>query len=230
MTDLSSDPSLTRRATIFAALGDPHRLAIVDALRLSDRAPGELATALGIGSNLLAHHLSVLEAAGLIQRVTSHGDGRRRYVQLSDAALSELLPPQRVLARQVLFVCRHNAARSKLATALWRRKSTVPADSAGSEPAARVHPEALRVAERHGLELGDDRPRGYAEVVVPPDLVISVCDVAGEAGPPFPNAAALHWSVADPAEDGSPAAFEAAFRSLAARIDLVAPFVVAPGA
>ena len=52
------------RAAIHAALGDAHRLAIVEALRLSDRAPSELGVALGVPSNLLAHHVDVLEGAG----------------------------------------------------------------------------------------------------------------------------------------------------------------------
>ena len=43
-----------------AALGDSHRLAIVDDLIVSDRSPRELSARLGIASNLLAHHLEVL--------------------------------------------------------------------------------------------------------------------------------------------------------------------------
>ena len=43
-------------------------------------------------SNLLAHHLDVLEAAGLIERSRSSGDGRRRYVHLIHARLEHLGP------------------------------------------------------------------------------------------------------------------------------------------
>src|ERR1700730_7317217 len=56
----SMSTDLLWRAQLHAALGDPHRLAIVDELALSDRAPSELAAMLGIDSNLLAHHLGVL--------------------------------------------------------------------------------------------------------------------------------------------------------------------------
>ena len=63
-------------------LGEPSRLAIVDHLTGSDRSPQELQDAVGVPSNLLAHHLDVLEAAGLIERSRSSGDGRRRYVHL----------------------------------------------------------------------------------------------------------------------------------------------------
>ena len=71
-----------RRAAVHAALGEPVRLAIVDRLGPGDASPGELAEAVGLGSNLLAHHLKVLEEAGVIRRVRSEGDRRRSYVQL----------------------------------------------------------------------------------------------------------------------------------------------------
>ena len=65
------------RAARHAALGDPVRLAIVDELAASDRAPVELRRRLGLESNLLAHHLDVLEGVGLITRSRSSGGGRR---------------------------------------------------------------------------------------------------------------------------------------------------------
>ena len=41
---------LEARAAIHAALGEPHRLAICDALALTDRSPSELGAVLGIPS------------------------------------------------------------------------------------------------------------------------------------------------------------------------------------
>lgn len=55
---------------------------MVDKLLAGDASPGDLAEALGLGTNLLAHHLHVLEDAGVIRRVRSEGDRRRTYVQL----------------------------------------------------------------------------------------------------------------------------------------------------
>src|ERR687891_1177348 len=81
-----------RRAAIHAALGEPARLAIVEALRLSDQSPSSLPEWLGIDSNLLAHHLDVLEGVGLIERIPSSGDRRRRYVRLTDHTLENLFP------------------------------------------------------------------------------------------------------------------------------------------
>ncbi|MGZ5354378.1 MAG: ArsR/SmtB family transcription factor, partial [Actinomycetota bacterium] len=59
-------PALVHRAAVHAALADPSRLRIVDELAMSDRSPSELGAALGIGSNLLAHHVRVLEETGLV--------------------------------------------------------------------------------------------------------------------------------------------------------------------
>ncbi|MFZ9817260.1 MAG: ArsR/SmtB family transcription factor, partial [Ilumatobacteraceae bacterium] len=74
--------SLQRRANVFAALGDPRRLEIAEELSRSDRTPGELIEKFELSSALLAHHLDVLEHAGLIERTNSHADGRKRLVRL----------------------------------------------------------------------------------------------------------------------------------------------------
>lgn len=216
----SDVPSLERRAAMYRALGDVHRLAIVDALRLSDRTPGELGALTATASNLLAHHLDVLEAAEMITRAPSQGDGRRRYVRLRREALRELVrPAARIVADDVLFVCTQNAARSQLAAGLWQRRTGRTARSAGRQPADAVHPLAREVARAHGIEL-PSVPRSYDAIDPPPDLVVSVCDRAHEAGVPF-DVATLHWSVPDPATGDRPA-FEAAFAELADRVDVLA--------
>ena len=83
------DPSTVQRASRHAALGDPIRLAIADELAISDRAPMELQAMFGLPSNLLSHHLDVLENVGLISRHRSSGDGRRRYVRLETDSPAE---------------------------------------------------------------------------------------------------------------------------------------------
>ena len=55
---------LERRADIHAALADPARLQIVDTLSLGDASPSELQELLAMPSNLVAHHLKVLEGVG----------------------------------------------------------------------------------------------------------------------------------------------------------------------
>ncbi len=99
-----------RRSRVHAALADPTRLAIVDELSLSDRAPSELMAQLGLAGNLLAHHLDVLEHVGLVVRFESSGDRRRRYVRLEREPLLTLGLPGVSVPLRVLFVCTHNSA------------------------------------------------------------------------------------------------------------------------
>jgi protein-tyrosine-phosphatase len=208
------DADLARRAAQHAALGDPTRLTIVDELVRSDRSPSELRLRLGIESNLLAHHLDVLEDAELIVRNRSSGDGRRRYVHLRPKVTDGLRIGGAGPASDALFVCTRNSARSQLAAALWRAMTGQPASSAGTDPAESIHPGAVDAAARAGLDLDDARPRALA----PADthtLVITVCDRAHEhAG----MEAWLHWSIPDPVADGAAVAFDAVVDELRARI------------
>lgn len=204
------------RAERHAALGDPVRLAIVDDLSMSDRSPLELRQRFDIESNLLAHHLDVLEHAGLIERSRSSGDGRRRYVHLRPGSLDGLVLGARVRRGRALFVCTANSARSQLAAALWTQATGAPAGSAGTHPAEQVHPEAVAAAERAGLDLSGAEPKALADLGELPPLVITVCDKAHEeidAGAHW-----LHWSVPDPVTAGTPGAFDTARDELRARI------------
>ncbi|WP_306231653.1 helix-turn-helix domain-containing protein [Agrococcus beijingensis] len=209
---------LGARAAKHAALADRARLRLVDLLTLGDLAPSEIADSLGMPSNLVAHHLSVLERAGLVTRTRSEADRRRSYVRLAPAGLAGLAPSPTAAARRVVFVCTANSARSQLAVELWARRSDIPATSAGTRPAAEVAPGAVAVAARRGLDLQGAVPRGLDGVVEPTDLVITVCDAAHESF----EGAALHWSVPDPVRVGTDAAFDAAFDDLERRIDELA--------
>ena len=118
--------------------------------------------------------------------------------------------------RRVLFVCSANSARSQLAAATWNSLSAVPARSAGTHPAARVHPRAVTVATRHGLDLTHARPAALDDRLDPDDLVVAVCDNAHEElDPDLPR---LHWSIPDPAPHDTDAAFETAFTDLNSRV------------
>jgi protein-tyrosine-phosphatase/DNA-binding HxlR family transcriptional regulator len=219
--------SLRARARVHAALGEPARLAIVDALALGDASPGEIGHDLGMPTNLVAHHVKVLQEAGLVVRTRSEGDRRRTYLRLRPQVLASLTPPPLRDADRVVFVCTHNSARSQLAAALWRDRVGGPVTSAGTKPAACVHPRAVKIAHRHGLALDPTRTAQVAEVVHDGDLVIAVCDNAHEelTGEGRPR---LHWSVPDPVRIDTDAAFEAAYADLAGRIDRLAPVVRRP--
>jgi ArsR family transcriptional regulator, arsenate/arsenite/antimonite-responsive transcriptional repressor / arsenate reductase (thioredoxin) len=211
--------TLHQRARIHAALGDPARLAIVDALSLGDASPGEIARDLGLPTNLVAHHVNVLTAAGLAARARSEGDRRRTYLRLVPDALVQFGPVHLPTAARVVFVCTHNSARSQLAAALWRHRTGQPVASAGTRPAHRVHPRAVRTARRHGLTLDPTGTAHLADVVRDDDLLIAVCDNAHEEM----SRPRLHWSVPDPVRIDTDAAFEAAYADLAGRIDRLVP-------
>lgn len=208
---------LDRRAKAFAALGDVNRLAVVEALTLGDAAPSELSRLLGIPGNLLAHHLDVLQQAGLVQRRRSSHDGRRTYVRVVPDGLPTIMRRGTAPPSRVVFVCTRNSARSVFAEALWDRVSTIPVASAGTDPARTFHPRTQRVAERRGLSLRRSRPMHVRDVVRPDDLVISVCDQVFEEMPTRPT---LHWSVKDPADTDD--AFAEAFDDLADRVSALA--------
>ena len=208
------------RARLHAALADPARLRIVDVLSLGDASPSELAEILTAPSNLVAHHLGVLERQGIVSRKKSEADRRRNYVQLVPGALDHITPrDQRAVAR-VVFVCTRNSARSHLAAALWRRASAVPATSAGTHPAEAIHPVALEVARRHRLDLPRVAPRHVRDVLGAGDLVISVCDRAHEE---LTTPIDIHWSVPDPVATGDAAAFDEALADLTRRVTTLAP-------
>jgi protein-tyrosine-phosphatase/DNA-binding transcriptional ArsR family regulator len=206
----------------------------VDLLGPGDASPGELAEAVGLGSNLLAHHLKVLEEAGVIRRVRSEGDRRRSYVQLclddpivwaaAQAGLSDRLPAAAV--PRVVFVCTANSARSQLAAAKWNAISPVPAASAGTHPAVRVHPRAAATGRRHGLRFGRVKPVGIEQVVRDGDLVVAVCDNVHEELDPAQTR--LHWSIPDPVRLDTDEAFETAYTDITRRVERLAATVTAP--
>lgn len=205
-----------RRAAVHAALGDPHRLAIVDDLIVSDRSPRELSERLDLASNLLAHHLDVLHRAGIVTRTVSAGDRRRRYVQLDRTAPVINTLVAEVPSRPVMFLCTHNSARSQLAAALWRARTGLPATSAGTDPAPRVHRRAVGAATRIGIDLSTAEPRPIDRI--PDDAhVITVCDNVHEELTPTPEW--WHWSIADPVPSDDDAAFEAVIVDITSRIN-----------
>ncbi|MET0672318.1 MAG: ArsR family transcriptional regulator [Microbacterium pygmaeum] len=210
MTDLDF------RVAVFAALADRTRLRIVDLLTLGDLASSEISRDLGLGTNLVAHHLHVLETAAIITRSPSEFDKRRNYISLRPEVFDTLAPRAIPQPSRVLFVCTANSARSQLAEAIWQDSSTVPSASAGIRPADSINPGALSAARRHGLRIDEGRqPRRFEDAREDGDLVITVCDAAHEQ---LLGRDDLHWSIPDPAPAGTSRAFDDAFDQISHRI------------
>lgn len=220
--------NLKQRAIAHAALGDLRRLRIVDHLASSDMTVAELAELAGIGTNLLAHHLDILEGASIIRRSVSEGDRRRKYVSLVWDSLPATPPPSAQRVGSIAFVCTHNSARSQFAAALWEKSTGGKALSAGSHPADRVHPLAIEAAAGLDIDLSRALPGGYETLEAGSDLVVSVCDRARETGLP-PAANTVHWSVPDPVRAGNLQAFHDAFIEIASRVERLRNVSELPG-
>ncbi|MEP0774783.1 MAG: arsenate reductase ArsC [Acidobacteriota bacterium] len=109
------------------------------------------------------------------------------------------------MARQrVLILCTGNSCRSQMAegwinTLLGERWE---ARSAGTRPAAGVHPLAVRVMAEAGVDISGGVPEHVDRYLEQPwDLVVTVCDSARESCPVFPRPVkTTHISFPDPAE------------------------------
>jgi protein-tyrosine-phosphatase len=222
--NIERSDELERRAAKHAALSDPARLRIIDLLTVGELAPSEIRDSLDMRSNLITHHLNVLESVGMLTRHRSEADKRRSYVRLTENALEGLVPGAVGSARRVLFVCTANSARSQLAVALWNRVSSIPAASAGTHPAEQIASGAIATAARHALTLPGVRPQALADVLAAGDFVVTVCDNAHEE---LGLREGAHWSVPDPVPIGTDVAFDAALDDLQHRIDDLAPRLVA---
>ncbi len=138
------------------------------------------------------------------------------------------MPTDRPL--RLLFVCTGNSARSQIAQAVLNRKARgrFVAESAGSHPAAEVHPLAIATLEAHMMPFTGHPPQGIDAVIGQPwDFIITVCDRAKESCPVFPGQPVLaHWGIPDPAEAfGSEAerrkVFDDTLLLISRRIDLL---------
>jgi arsenate reductase len=134
----------------------------------------------------------------------------------------------------VLFLCTGNSARSIMAEAIMNHKGrpNFTAYSAGSYPAGRVNPHALKMIETARLPTAGLRSKPWDEFAKPgaPELhfVFTVCDnAAKEVCPIWPGQPmTAHWGVPDPAlvvgsEEQIERAFRDAFIILERRISLL---------
>lgn len=101
---------------------------------------------------------------------------------------------------RVLFVCVQNAGRSQMAEALFRLAAGArhEARSAGSRPAAAVHPEVVDAMRELGVDLAARVPRALSEADAAwADVVVTMG--CGDACPLLPGKRYVDWELPDPA-------------------------------
>src|SRR5436190_6555114 len=207
--------------------GHPLRWRLLGELARSDLMVHELTGLVDEPQNLVSYHLAKLRDARLVSARRSSADGRDAYYTIDIARFGDqlsatgaalhpglrLIPPSdaapraRVARTRVLFLCTGNSARSQMAEALIEHRSggTVKAASAGSHPKPVLHPNAVRVMRERGIDISGHRTKHLEKFVSRRfDRVITLCDKVREVCPEFDGEpTAAHWSMADPAAEGS---------------------------
>ncbi len=213
-----------RSPTCLKLLAHDLRWNMLVLLARSDYCVQELAHLVQQPHNLVSYHLRQLRSQHLVTERRSAADSRDMYYSLNidtlqtqfvaaadalhpalsgtDTAFQEEAPsPEKPI--RVLFLCTENSARSQIAEALMRHLSNgrVEAFSAGSQP-ARIHPNAIKVLTRLGIDTSQLRPKHFDEFRGQTfDRIITLCDRVREACPTFPgDPERIHWSFPNPAE------------------------------
>jgi arsenate reductase len=102
--------------------------------------------------------------------------------------------------KTVLFACVHNAGRSQMAAALFNQAANpavARAISAGTEPAAHVHPDVVTVMREIGIDLSGSTPQKLTDMVAR-EAQILVTMGCGDACPFIPGARVEDWPLQDP--------------------------------
>jgi protein-tyrosine-phosphatase len=100
---------------------------------------------------------------------------------------------------QVLFVCLHNAGRSQMSRALFEREAAGrhTAESAGTTPGERVHPEVIEVMGELGIDVSGRIPQPLTdELAQAADVVVTMG--CGDECPYIPGKRYLDWDLEDP--------------------------------
>jgi arsenate reductase len=102
--------------------------------------------------------------------------------------------------KTVLFACTHNAGRSQMAAAFFNAladPSQAHAESAGTEPGDRIHPEVLAAMQEVGIDLSAARPRLLTpKLAATADMLVTMG--CGDACPVVPGLIPVDWPLPDP--------------------------------
>ena len=102
--------------------------------------------------------------------------------------------------KKVIFACVHNAGRSQMAAAFFNRladPALARAVSAGTQPAARVHPEVMEAMQEVGIDLSGARPQKLTEELAK-DAQLLITMGCGDECPYVPGLRRDDWPLQDP--------------------------------
>jgi arsenate reductase (thioredoxin) len=100
----------------------------------------------------------------------------------------------------VLFACVHNAGRSQMAAAFFNAlvdPSRGRAISAGTQPAAQVHPEVVEAMREAGIDVSTARPQRLTDDLARTAQVF-VTMGCGDQCPIVPGSTRIEWDLPDP--------------------------------
>ena len=105
--------------------------------------------------------------------------------------------------KRILVLCTGNSARSQMAAGFLKSfDSRLDVYSAGTSPAPRIHPLAVRVMQEAGIDISRGTPKSVNQFVSQSfDYVITVCDDADKNCPNFTGKVGkrVHIGFIDPA-------------------------------
>ena len=105
---------------------------------------------------------------------------------------------------KILILCTGNSCRSQMAQGFLQSfDKRMQIFSAGTEPAARINPTAVKVMKEAGIDIGQNKPKNVERYLNETwDYVITVCDDANESCPVFPGKVRnrLHMGFEDPSK------------------------------
>jgi arsenate reductase len=111
------------------------------------------------------------------------------------------VPPSK---KRILVLCTGNSARSQMTEGFLKSLDPrLEVYSAGTEPAARVNPYAVRAMQEIGINISGGRPKSVRQFLNQPfDYVITVCDDADKNCPFFSGKVGkrVHIGFVDPAK------------------------------
>jgi arsenate reductase (thioredoxin) len=108
--------------------------------------------------------------------------------------------------KTVLFACVHNAGRSQMAAAFFNALAdpkVARAISAGTKPAASVHPTVVGAMREAGIDLKASRPQRLTpELASGAQMLVTMG--CGEECPFVPGLKVIDWQIPDPKDEPLP--------------------------